>query len=302
MKTALIIAGPTAVGKTRIAIQVAQALGTEILSADSRQCYEGMAIGTAQPTIEERAAVLHHFVDCFPITQPQSAAGFEAYGLQILEEIFLKKDIAVVCGGTGLYLRAMLEGLDEMPPTDPEITSALEESYKAHGPEILRESLLTEDPKTFAAIDNHNPARLLRALAFFRTTGKSLVDFQQQRPKKRPFRTVKIALELPREILYERINTRVDVMIKGGLLDEVKSLLPYQNLRPLNTVGYAEIFRYLSGEWTLEQAVEKIKQHTRNYAKRQMTWFRNVGGYEWLRADAPDVAERILSTVRPLLT
>ncbi len=256
-----------------------------------------MAIGTAQPTAEEQDAVHHHYVDCFPVTQQQSAADFEDFGLQVLEEIFREKDVAVVCGGTGLYLKALLEGLDEMPQTDPEIAALLEREYKANGPQILREKLLTEDPKTFAAIDNHNPARLLRALAFFRSTGKSLLDFQQQQPKERPFRTVKIALELPREILYERVNHRVDAMMKAGLLEEVKSFLPHQHLRPLNTVGYAEIFRHLNGEWTLETAIEKLKQHTRNYAKRQMTWFRNVGDYAWLRADAEDISTQLLQAL-----
>ncbi len=278
-KTCLILAGPTAVGKTALAVAVAQALGTEVLSADSRQCYQGMAIGTAQPTEAERAAVPHHFIDCFPVTEGLNAAFYEAYGLRVLEEIFRKKDVAVVVGGTGLYIKALLEGLDEMPKVIPEIAAAVEAGYKENGPEWLREKLLAEDPKTFAAIDNRNPARLLRALAFHRSTGKSLVDFRKNAPVERPFRVVKMALDLPRPALYDRINRRVDAMMEAGLLEEVKSLLPFRNLRPLQTVGYSELFRHLDGEWTLEEAVEKIKQHTRNYAKRQLTWFRNAGGY-----------------------
>lgn len=296
-KTCLILAGPTAAGKTALAIQLAQALDTEILSADSRQCYRGMPIGTAQPTAAERAAVPHHFIDEFPITDGLNAAFYEAYGLRVLKEIFRKKDLAVVVGGTGLYIKALLEGLDEMPEVIPEIAAAVEAGYKENGPEWLREKLLAEDPKTFAAIDNRNPARLLRALSFHRSTGKSLMDFRKNAPVERPFRTIKIALDLPRPVLYDRINQRVDAMMEAGLLEEVKSLLPFRNLRPLQTVGYSELFRHLDGEWTLEEAVDKIKQHTRNYAKRQLTWFRNAGGYKWVDAGAADAVERVLNAV-----
>ncbi len=296
-KTCLVIAGPTAVGKTALAIAVAQALGTEILSADSRQCYQGMAIGTAQPTPEERAFVPHHFVDCFSVTEGLNAGFYEGYGLRILDEIFRKKDVAVVCGGTGLYIKALLEGLDEMPPVIPEIAGAVEAGYKENGPDWLRERLLEEDPKTFAVIDNRNPARLLRALSFHRSTGKSLVDFRKNTPVERPFRVVKIALDLPRPVLYDRIHQRVDAMMGNGLLEEVKAMLPYRDLRPLQTVGYSELFRHLDGKWTLEEAVDKIKQHTRNYAKRQLTWFRNAGGYEWISAERPDAVAKILAAV-----
>ncbi len=277
-----------------MAIEVAQALGTEILSADSRQCYKGMAIGTAQPTPQERAAVPHHFVDEFPVTESLNAGFYEAYGRRVLEEIFRKNDVAVVCGGTGLYLKALLEGLDEMPPVDGEVAAALEAGYKENGTEWLRDALRAADPKTFHAIDHDNPARLLRALSFYRSTGKSLVDFRKNAPVERPFRTVKVGLDLPRPVLYDRINHRVVAMLEAGLLEEVKNLLPFRDLRPLQTVGYSELFRYLNGEWALEEAVDKIKQHTRNYAKRQMTWFRNAGGYEWILADSPDAAEQIL--------
>jgi tRNA dimethylallyltransferase len=294
LKTAFVIAGPTAVGKTGVAIQLAQALQTEILSADSRQCYQGMAIGTAQPSEDEQAAVRHHFVDCIPVTAPQNAAGFEIYGLQVLEQIFRKADTAVICGGTGLYLKALLQGLDPMPEVNPEIRKATEAESVQNGLDWLRERLLEEDPATFDSIDPYNPARLLRALTFVRSSGKSLLSFQQGRQTKRPFRTVCIALDRPREVLYERINERVRAMLEAGLVDEVRALMPFRELQPLQTVGYAEIFRMLDGDWTLAQAAEKIAQHTRNYAKRQLTWFRNSGQYQWLDAGSAQVVATIL--------
>ncbi|RYD52171.1 MAG: tRNA (adenosine(37)-N6)-dimethylallyltransferase MiaA [Sphingobacteriales bacterium] len=294
LKTALVIAGPTAVGKTSVAIQVAQALQTDILSADSRQCYQGMAIGTAQPSLEEQATIRHHFVDCIPLTTPQNAAGFETYGLQTLDRIFRKADTAVICGGTGLYLKALLHGLDPMPEVNAGIREATEAEYTEKGINWLRGQLQEDDPATFASIDSHNPARLLRALTFVRSSGKSLFSFQQGRQTERPFRTVCIALDRPREVLYERINQRVTAMLEAGLVDEVKAIMPFRELQPLQTVGYAEIFRMLDGDWTLAQATEKIAQHTRNYAKRQLTWFRNSGSYQWLDAGRNDLIEEIL--------
>lgn len=290
-----IIAGPTAVGKTAIAISLAQRLGTEIVSADSRQCYQGMTIGTAQPSAEELAAVKHYFIDEFPVTTALSAADYETLALQYLDTIFKAHNTAVVCGGTGLYLKALCEGLDEMPETDEAIANELEEAYKANGLLWLQEAVAKEDPEFYRQAEIHNPSRLLRALAFIRTTGKSIVHYRTQSKKQRPFDIVKIGLELPREILYDRINRRVDLMMQEGLLQEVEKLFPQRSLKNLQTVGYAELFDYLEGKCTLPEAVDKIKQHTRNYAKRQMTWFKKDKDMHWLRSDDANVVEKIVN-------
>lgn len=281
-KTVLVLTGPTASGKTGLAIRFAQLLKTSIISADSRQCYHGMPIGTAQPDAQELAAAKHYFIDCFPVTNPQSAADFERLALAYLDEIFQKSNTAVVCGGTGLYIKALCEGLDEMPEVNPDIAQEVEASYAAFGLAWLQQKLHEEDPAFRGHAEWSNPARLLRALSFVRSTGKSILEFRRYQPKERPFRIVKIAIDLPRELLYERINQRVDQMMEAGLLEEVRALLPFRNLSPLQTVGYSELFEHLDGNWTLELAIEKIKQHTRNYAKRQLTWLRREEGIRWI--------------------
>ena len=289
------MAGPTAVGKTDVAIKLAQRLGTAIISADSRQCYREMSIGTAKPSPEELAAVKHYFVGESSVTESISAAGYEARALGYLDEIFLHADSAVVCGGTGLYIKALCEGLDEMPATDDAVLAATEAAYKEHGMEWLQQAVQAEDPAFYAVGEISNPARLLRVLSFIRSTGKSILDYRSGAIKQRPFTIIKIGLDLPRELLYSKINSRVDAMMTLGLLDEVKQLLPYKEYKNLQTVGYSELFAYLAGACTLDEAVEKIKQHTRNYAKRQLTWFRKDKDINWLRADATDVVEQILS-------
>lgn len=289
------ICGPTAVGKTGIAIGLAQRLGTAIVSADSRQCYREMTIGTAKPTPEQQHAVKHYFVDKFPVEQELSAADFETLALGYLAEIFRDHDTAVVCGGTGLYVKALCEGLDEMPETDAVIEEKTEQEYKQHGIEWLQETMQREDPEFYAMGEIHNPARMLRALSFMRATGKSIIQYRTYAKKQRPFRIIKVGLELPRAQLYENINMRVDMMMAGGLLEEARQLYPQRELKNLQTVGYTELFEYLSGKWTLEFAVEKIKQHTRNYAKRQMTWFKKDQEITWLDARDKDVIEKILA-------
>lgn len=285
--TLIVIAGPTASGKTALSIELAKRLQTSIISADSRQCYQGMAIGTAQPSAEELAVVKHYFINQFPATEVQTAASFEKLALGWLEEIFAERDTAIVCGGTGLYIRALCEGLDEMPEVDPSIISLTDAAYKEKGLEWLQESLRKEDPEFAASsAEWENPARLLRALSFKRATGKSILDFRSGKKKERPFRIIKYALDLPREVLYARINERTKQMMEAGLLDEVRALLPYRHLPPLQTVGYAELFDYLDGKCSLEFAVEKIAQHTRNYAKRQITWFKKDPEMQWLRPEA----------------
>ena len=288
------IAGPTAVGKTGIAIDVAQRLGTAIISADSRQCYREMAIGTAKPTPEQLRLVKHYFIDEFPITQSVSAADFESLALKYLDEIFKTNVTAVVCGGTGLYIKALCEGLDEMPGTNEAVVNATEAEYKKHGIAWLQKTLEQEDAEFYKQGEIQNPARMLRALSFIRSTGTSITDHRTNTRKKRPFQIIKAGLELPREQLYARINERVDMMIAQGLLAEVEQLLPYRHLKNLQTVGYAELFEHLTGKCTLEEAVEKIKQHSRNYAKRQMTWFKKDKEITWFNAADENVAEQIL--------
>jgi tRNA dimethylallyltransferase len=297
LHTVLVIAGPTAIGKTPLAIAVAKELHTAIISADSRQCYKEMSIGTAKPTIEEQAGIKHYFVDEFPVTEQLTAANFEALALGYLEDIFKSKNIAVVCGGTGLYIKALCEGLDTMPEVSESITQEVNQDYRMQGLPWLQQAVRAEDPDFYNQAEVQNPARLLRALIFKRSTGESIVHFRTGTVKERPFRIIKTCLDLPREMLYERINTRVDLMMKAGLLEEVKSLYPLRHLKNLQTVGYTELFDYIDGKYNLEAAVEKIKQNSRNYAKRQLTWFRKDKDVHWFRVDENYVADKILALV-----
>lgn len=293
--TAYIICGPTAVGKTSISIQLAQRLGTEILSADSRQCYKEMSIGTAKPDEDELRAVKHHFIDEFSVTEHITVAAYEQYGLNTLEQIFATHKDAVVCGGTGLYIKALCDGIDEMPEADAQIKDEVNQQYKTNGIAWLQETIKQEDPQFYTQGEIQNPVRMLRALSFIRSTGTSLISYHTGTKQQRPFRIVKVGLELPRELLYERINRRVDIMMQQGLMDEAERLYPQKDLKNLQTVGYQELFDLKDGKYsTLQEAVDKIKQHTRNYAKRQMTWFRKDEAVNWYRADDKDVVDKIL--------
>lgn len=289
------MAGPTASGKTAIAIALAKWLGTCIVSADSRQCYQGMAIGTAQPDAAELAAVKHYFINEFPVTKQLTAADYEQLALGYLNDILASHDTAVVCGGTGLYIKALCEGLDVMPETDAGITQQVEQGYAEHGVTWLQQALAAEDPEFYRRGEIQNPARMMRALSFVRSTGTSILQYRTGDRKERPFNIIKVAPDMERAVLYDRINMRVAIMMQQGLEAEVRSLLPYRHLKNLQTVGYAELFEYLDGNCTLSEAVEKIKQHTRNYAKRQLTWFRRDADVHWLKADDPAIVDRILS-------
>ena len=294
-KKIIVIEGPTAVGKTAVAIDLALRLGTEIISADSRQCYKGMSIGTAKPTPDELKLVKHHFIDEFPVTTQLDAHDFEQLALGCLEHIFLTNDHAVVCGGTGLYIKALCEGIDDMPAVDPSINDEVNEAYNSKGLIWLQETVQQEDPLFYAQGEIQNPARLLRALIFIRSAGESIIKYRTNARKDRPFGIIKIGLELQREELYKRINERVDNMLARGLADEVATLYPYRHLKNLRTVGYEELFGYMDGECTMKEAVTKIKQHTRNYAKRQLTWFKKDTGTTWFRADVRQLIDKILS-------
>lgn len=295
VKTAYILAGPTAVGKTAIAIALAKRLGTEIVSADSRQCYREMSVGTAKPTAEELAAVKHHFIDTHSVTTALDAADYETLALGYLQDIFVTNDEAVVCGGTGLYIKALCEGLDTMPAVSDEVVRDVNNEYETRGLQWLQHAVMEEDPDFYKEGEIKNPARLLRALIFKRSVGESIVNYRTGEKKKRDFRIVKVGLELPREVLYERINKRVDNMMQDGLLDEVRNLYSLRHLKNLQTVGYSELFEHIEGLYTLQEAVDKIKQNTRHYAKRQMTWFRKDKEMHWLQADDPQVVDKILA-------
>jgi tRNA dimethylallyltransferase len=274
-KTVIVIAGPTAVGKTVFAIEVARYLQTEIISADSRQCFRELSIGVARPSEEELAAVPHHFIASHSIHDNVNAATFEQYALTKASDLFKAKDVIVMSGGTGLYIRAFLEGLDSVPEIPAAIRDSILTDYETGGLELLQEQLKTSDPLFFAEGEVRNPHRVMRALEVVRATGQSILAFHRKEKAERPFSVIKVCLELPRPVLYDRINTRVDAMMEAGLLEEVKSVAPFQKRNALQTVGYKELFAYLAGESTLEEAVTQIKTATRHYAKRQLTWFRN---------------------------
>lgn len=290
-----IIAGPTAVGKTATAIQMAQRLGTSIISADSRQCYREMTIGTAKPSREEQAAVPHYFINSHSVTEHLSTADFERLALGYLDDIFKTTNSAVVCGGTGLYIKSLCEGIDEMPEVDKVIEQQVNEQYKEQGIEWLQQALQLEDLDFYNTGEVQNPVRMLRALIFKRSTGSSITQYRTGVKKERPFNIVKVALELPREVLYDRINRRVDIMMADGLLKEAEALYDMRHIKNLQTVGYSELFEYMDGNCTLPEAINKIKQHSRNYAKRQLTWFRKDKEFMWMNPNDEGILDKIIS-------
>jgi len=280
-KTVIVLAGPTAVGKTAAAIQLAKQFNTVIISADSRQCFRELRIGVARPSEEELAAVPHYFIASHSITEEVTAASYAAWALTLTEELFREHDVVVLTGGTGLYIRAFCEGLDPVPAVIPGVREKITADYTANGLGWLQEEIRRKDPLFAAEGEMQNPQRILRALEVIESTGKSVLSFHSGEKTARPFAIQKYALELPREQLVRNIDTRVEQMMAAGLLEEVKQLLPYRQLNALQTVGYSELFDYLDGKITLEEAVEQIKIHTRQYAKRQMTWFRKDKEFVW---------------------
>ncbi len=279
-KTLIIIGGPTASGKTSLAIQIAKKLNTSIISADSRQCYQELNIGVAKPNATELLTVPHYFINTHSIHKACDVAAYEKYALICLKKIFEEKNYAVCAGGTGLYIKALCEGIDEMPVVDKNIKTEIEKSYSENGLEWLQEQLKLHDQQFTIKGEMQNPARMLRALIFKLSIGESIVNYQKKNKAVRDFEIKAFCIDLAREKLYNNINKRVDEMMEMGLLDEVSSLLPYSDLTTLKTVGYTELFDHLNGIVSVEGAVGKIKQHTRNYAKRQLTWFRNDERFE----------------------
>lgn len=296
-KYCIIIVGPTAVGKTALAIQVAKHFSTQIISADSRQCFKELNIGVAKPSTEELQLVKHHFISSHSIHEDVNAAVFEQYALEKIEAIFKENDVAVMVGGTGLYVKAFCEGMDEVPAIDASVRQMIIDKYNTYGIEWLTEQIKQNDKDFFVSGEMQNPQRMMRALEVKLSTGKSIFSFQKQTKKQRPFKIIKIGLELPREELIERINHRADIMMKDGLLDEVRALQPYKKMNALQTVGYKEIFDYLDGTSTFDGAVEAIKINTRQYAKRQMTWFKKDKEIEWSNPVFEEAMKKIKAAV-----
>lgn len=280
-KTVIIVLGPTAVGKTAVAIQLAKHFNTEIISADSRQCFKELYIGVARPSAEELKEVKHHFIASHSIAEELTASTFEQYALGITNELFKSHDVIIMVGGTGLYIKAFCEGLDKIPELRSEIRNQITENYKTKGLSWLQEEVREKDPGFYAAGEIQNPQRMMRALEVKEATGQSILSFRKGEKTQRDFNIIKIGLELPRDELAPNINTRVNTMMEAGLLEEVKNLVPYKNLNALQTVGYAELFDYLGKKIALHEAIERIKANTRQYAKRQMTWFRKDGEIKW---------------------
>lgn len=286
-------------GKTAHAIEVALHFNTVILSADSRQCFKEMHIGVARPSEEELRQVPHYFVASHQVQDDISAAWYEQYALQLLNELFLRHDTVVVTGGTGLYLKALTEGLDAIPGIAASVREQVINGYETGGIYWLQEQLLTHDPLFAATGEMQNPQRMMRALEVVLGTGKSIISFRSTGKQQRPFRIIQIGLELPRDMLYHRINTRVDEMMEAGQEAEARRLMPYRHLNALQTVGYRELFEYFDGHITLAEAIKQIKQNTRHYAKRQMTWFKRQAAMHWIDAAEPNIvpfAEALLAT------
>lgn len=289
-KILISIVGPTAIGKTNLAIQIAKYYNTEIISCDSRQFFKEMKIGTAVPSDDELAEVKHHFIQNKSIHETYSVGDFERDGLAFLEDYFKKNDICVMVGGSGLYEKAITVGFDSFPDVDPQIREQLNQELEESGIEKLQNELKENDPTYFEEVDIQNKQRVIRALEIFRGTGKPFSSFRNQNLNPRPFQIIKIGLELPREEMYDRINQRVDIMLNEGLIEEVKSLLPYKELNALQTVGYREIFDFFEENSSIDFAIEEIKKNTRRFAKRQMTWFKKDETINWF---LPDQLEHI---------
>lgn len=299
-KKLICIVGPTAVGKTQLAIDLAKKLNTVIISADSRQFYRELNIGTAKPSPEDLNAVPHYFINSHSIQEEFSAGDFEKACLELLKDLFTKKDEVILVGGSGLFVNAICEGLDDLPFIPSELREKWNNFYQNKGIEALKEHLKNVDPNYYEQVDKANPQRLIRAIEVFEATGKPYSEYRIKNTSSRPFNCIKFALNRDRDELYHRINSRVDIMMKEGLLEEVKGLVEFKNLRNLLTVGYSELFDYFDGKYSnLEEAVDKIKQNSRRYAKRQITWFKKDTNTVWL--DASKSTQDLLTEIENTL-
>ena len=282
--TLIIVTGPTAVGKTSLSIELAEHLNSEIISCDSRQIYQELTIGTAKPSEFELNRVKHHFINHISIYQAYTAADFEREASELLNKLLGESPFAILTGGTGLYINALLHGLDDIPKIHDETKKNMHDLYEQEGVQALQKIIKKTDPHYYQQMDTNNPRRLIRAAEVIYQTGQKFSSFLGKKSKTTAYDVKYFVVNRSRESLYERINLRVDEMMKEGLLDEAKSLFKERNLRALQTVGYQELFEFIEGTYTLEEAINKIKQHSRNYAKRQLTWFRKVPNAIWLEA------------------
>jgi tRNA dimethylallyltransferase len=293
-KTLIVITGPTAVGKTTLCMDIAKHFGIPIINADSRQIYRELKIGTARPTDEQTQAVRHYFVGTLSLDDYYSASLFEQQVLQLLDQLFQASDYALLTGGSMMYIDAVCDGIDDIPTIDDETRRLMKQRLADEGLEALCEELRRLDPEYYEIVDRQNPRRVVHALEICTMTGKTYTSFRRRERRQRPFSIVKIALNRPREELYERINCRVDQMMSDGLLEEAHALYPRRELNALNTVGYKELFDYLDGRWPLEEAVERIKGNTRRYARKQLTWYKKDEQIRWFH---PDDKESIIDYI-----
>lgn len=285
MKTLVVLLGPTAVGKTALSLELAEQLQTSIISADSRQLYADLKIGTAAPTPEQLARVHHHFVGTLQLPDYYSAAHYADEVLTLLDTLFQKQDLALMTGGSMMYIDAVCQGMDDIPTIDADIRAKMWQHYDEVGLEGIQRELKLLDPDYYAIVDLKNHKRIIHALEVCYMTGKPFTSFRQRKQTERPFRIIKVGLNRERSELFNRINLRVEQMMQEGMLEEAKKVFPFRDLNSLNTVGYKELFKYLDGEWTLEEAVEKIKRNTRIYAKKQLTWFKKDMSIRWFHPD-----------------
>ena len=285
LKTVIIITGPTASGKTDLAIETAMHFNTSIISADSRQCFRELNIGVAKPVSQQLEQVHHDFINSHSVRENVNAAIFETLAKQWCEEIFSSRDVVVMAGGTGLYIKAFRDGLDEIPLVDEKIRKEILANYSSLGIDWLKESIRVSDPQFYASGETANPQRMMRALEVMQSTGRSILVYRRQQKKQNPFRVMEFGIRIPRKELYQRIDQRVDTMMEAGLLNEVSSLIPYQHLNALQTVGYKELFDHLNGRMKLDESISLIKQNTKHYAKRQTTWLKKNENLVWLEND-----------------
>lgn len=291
----IVVVGPTGSGKTKLSIDLARHFGAPIISADSRQLYRGMAIGTAQPTSEELAAAEHHFVACRNIDEEFNCGAYETAALERLEELFESHERVIAVGGSGLYIKALCEGLDELPEVSAELREALRSRLSSEGLAPLLEELRAVDPAFYEVVDRQNPSRVLRALEVSLSSSRPYSEFRSGESAERNFRIIKVGIDMQRELLYDRINRRVEMMISEGLEAEARALYPHRELNSLQTVGYRELFDHFDGTTSLEEAIELIKRNSRRYAKRQMTWFRRDDKIEWF--SSPEQSNRVVEYI-----
>ena len=285
MHTLIVLIGPTGVGKTELSLELAERYHTSIVSADSRQIYADLQIGTASPTPEQLSRAKHYFIGNLKLSDYFSAAQYEEEAMKLLSSLFKDHDVVILTGGSMMYVDAICKGIDLIPTIEPETREMMQQKYQQQGLESLCEELKLLDPEYYQVVDRKNPKRIVHALEICYQTGKTYTSFRTHPKKDRPFRMIKIGLNRPREELYNRINLRVDQMIKDGLVEEALRVYPHRELNSLNTVGYKQMFNYLDGLWTLDYAIEKIKVNTRTYARKQLTWFKHDDEIQWFHPD-----------------